>query len=211
MGLHASTQLRAVKASDTNLTTKTGSRKAGCGFCIAKLSGMQWRECGWYYTYTQITHQINTVISLGPSCVLPCYKSYLHVKGHLRAILEFSAFPKRRDRALGIVSATHHTHHPKRANQSQEKKNATYVQSNKEQTIVFGSLILLFGFIWANISLFFVSSALKWSVRFKNNFNSIYGPCHFCTLLLKRLKKAPPDSARQAGHGELSPRRHSVI
>lgn len=29
MRSHASTQLRAVKASDTNLTTKTGNRKAG--------------------------------------------------------------------------------------------------------------------------------------------------------------------------------------
>lgn len=154
MRLHASTQLCAVKASDTNLTTKTGSRKAGRSFCMAKLSGTQWRECDCCYTYTQITHRINVVIALGLSCVLSCSKSYLHVKGHLRAALGFSAFPKRCDRALSIVSTTCHTHHPKRANQSQKKKKATDVQPNKEQTIVFGSLILLFGFICANISLF---------------------------------------------------------
>lgn len=154
MRLHASTQLRAVKPSDTNLSTKTGSRKAGRGFCIAKLSGTQWRECGCCYTYTQITHRINVVIALGWSGVLSCSNSYLHVKGHLRAALGFSAFPKRCDRALSLVSMTCHTHHPKRAKQSQKKKKATDVQPNKEQTIVFGSLILLFGFICANISLF---------------------------------------------------------
>lgn len=126
MPLHASTPLRAVKASDTNLTT-TGSRKAGRGFCIAELSGTQWRECGCCYTYTQITHRTNVVIPLGLSCVLSYSKSYLHVKGHLRAALGVSAFPKRCDRALSIVGTTCHTHHPKRGSQSQ-KKNATYAQ-----------------------------------------------------------------------------------
>lgn len=120
------TQLRAVKASNANLTTKTGSRKAGRGFCIAKLSGTQWRECGCCYTYTQITHRINVVIALG----LSCSNSYLHVKGHLRAALGFSAFPKRCDRALSLVSATYHTHHPQKE-QIKARKRKSNICSTK--------------------------------------------------------------------------------